>query len=131
MDEKIGVDLMRKVFYLVVFILVLIESGISEINFKEHIVGENLNFTMSVISCDLDKDGDKDILGAAYIADGVKWWENDGSQNFTEHVIGENYGSTRTIFAADVNRDGFMDVLSAGADSGKVTWWENDGNQNF
>jgi len=34
----------------------------------------------SVYSADLDGDGDLDVLGAAYYADDVTWWENRGGQ---------------------------------------------------
>ena len=33
----------------------------------------------SVHAADVDGDGDIDVLGAAYLADGITWWENDSA----------------------------------------------------
>ncbi len=102
-----------------------------EIDFTKHIVGENLDCTMTVRTADLDEDGDMDIVGGAYILSGIKWWENDGNQNFIEHVVSESYDTVRTVVVIDLDRDDDLDILSAALDPSRLTWWENNGRCQF
>ena len=102
-----------------------------EISFTEHIIGENFDATMTVRAVDLDQDGDVDVIGGAYVDEGVKWWENDGNQNFIEHAMSEDYDTVRTVEFADVDGDGDVDVVSAAFHPDRITWWENDGNCQF
>jgi PKD repeat protein len=111
--------------------MILSSARAIEISYTGHPIVENFEITMSVLGVDVDQDGDIDILGAAYVDDGIRWWENDGSQNFTEHIIGENYGYVRTIEYADMDGDGDIDILNAAIHTNRITWWENDGNQHF
>lgn len=102
-----------------------------EIAFTEHIIGENFDVTMTVRAVDLDQDGDVDVIGGAYVDEGVKWWENDGNQNFIEHALSEDYDTVRTVEFADIDGDGDVDVVSAAFHPDRVTWWENDGDCQF
>lgn len=55
----------------------------SIIPFTEHTIDGSFYRAKSVFATDVDGDGDVDILGAAFSADDITWWENDGSENFT------------------------------------------------
>ena len=92
-----------------------------------HTVSEDFSGAGSVYASDIDGDGDMDILGAAWGADAITWWENttgDGSA-WVEHTVDGDFSSAESVYAADVDGDGDMDVLGAAEFDDEITWWEN------
>jgi hypothetical protein len=93
----------------------------------------------SVFAADVDRDGDMDVVAAAFSSDKVAWHENNGSQSFTERIVnvpdtdtnsGNGNGDVdapSAIYVADINRDGHLDVVTASSVDGKVVWYQNDG----
>jgi hypothetical protein len=73
---------------------------------------------------DVDKDGDLDLIAAAYFDDKISWFENDGNQNFTEHVIREYFDGSHFCIFSDINNDGSYDVLGLAWEGDEITWWE-------
>ncbi|MFC1462658.1 FG-GAP-like repeat-containing protein [Verrucomicrobiota bacterium] len=96
-------------------------------NWAEHTVDGAFNSARSVYAADVDGDGDMDVLGAAYYAADITWWENtDGTgTNWTEHTVDGTFDGARSAYAADVDGDGDMDVLGAAYNADDITWWEN------
>ena len=98
--------------------------------------------------CDLDKDGDKDILytnGDAfdYIPPqgrpwhGVQWLENTGGIKFEYHRLCTFNGATN-VRAADFDNDGDLDLVAVSAfnnwdvsESTSIILLQNDGKMNF
>ena len=98
--------------------------------------------------CDLDKDGDDDILytnGDAfdYIPPqgrpwhGVQWLENKGNLNFEFHRIC-NFMGAYNVRPVDIDNDGDLDLFCVSGfnlwdkpDSQSFIWLENDGKMNF
>ncbi len=81
----------------------------------------------SVAAADLDGDGDMDILGAAFGANDIAWWENmagDGS-TWSQHTVDSSFFAAWDVVAADVDGDGDMDVLGVGFEQSNIAWWEN------
>ena len=95
-------------------------------NWIEHIVDGDFLGVNSVYSEDIDNDGDMDVLGAACIANGITWWENeDGSGiNWIEHTIDADFYAS-SAYAEDVNGDGYTDVLGTTLGADVIVWWEN------
>jgi hypothetical protein len=93
----------------------------------KHVVDGDFSGAASVNSSDVDGDGDMDVLGAAYLADAVTWWENnDGTgSSWTVHTVGNTFDCPYCVSSADVDGDGDIDVLSAAYSANKVMWWEN------
>ncbi len=93
----------------------------------EHTVNGTFDGAWSVYAADVDGDGDMDVLGAAYYADDIIWWENtDGSGTvWVEHTVDGDFDGVRTVYAADVDGDGDTDVLGAATSANDITWWEN------
>ena len=99
---------------------------LAAVPFSEHAVDADFNGATSVYSEDVDGDGDLDILGAAFDADAITWWENtagDGSV-WSEHTVDGDFDGAHCVYSADVDGDGDMDVLGAAHWAG-ITWWEN------
>ncbi len=94
--------------------------------FTEHTIDGTFNGASSAYAIDVDGDGDIDVLGTAYVADDITWWENDGAQNFTERTIEGDFNSANSVYAIDVDGDGDIDVLGSAGVADDITWWEND-----
>jgi len=113
------------------FILLFITSTLFSQDFIEHFVDTSFNDALHAISIDLDGDGDKDIVGAAYTADEIAWYENDGTQNYTKHVIDNAIDGAIYVTAYDADGDGDIDLV-ANAYTGNIIYaYRNDGSQNF
>ena len=80
----------------------------------------------SVHATDIDGDGDIDVLGAAFAADEVSWWENtDGAGTaWTKHLIDGSFNGARSVYSADVNGDNQLDVLGAARSDSDIVWWD-------
>ena len=101
-----------------------------------------------IAMCDLDQDGDEDILytnGDAfdYIPPqgrpwhGIQWLENLGGLEFEFHRICSFTGATN-VRAADIDNDNDLDLFAVSAfniwespESNSIIWLENDGNMQF
>ncbi|MHC4395858.1 MAG: FG-GAP repeat domain-containing protein [Planctomycetota bacterium] len=96
-------------------------------SWTEHAVDSDFDGASCVYAADVDGDGDLDVLGAAYNADDMVWWDNtvgDGT-NWAEYTVDFEFDGASCIYAADVDSDGDLDVLGAAGDSNEISWWEN------
>lgn len=84
----------------------------------------------SVVTADLDGDGDADVLCGDQQR--IGWFSNDGAGGFGAWLpieAGPNYAA-RCVRAADLDGDADMDVLAASW-TDEVTWYANDGTGAF
>ena len=130
-------------------IYVFINDG--EGNFQTRLLfgSSNEDFGSSgIYMCDLDQDGDQDILytnGDAfdYIPPqgrpwhGVQWLENKGNLKFEFHRIC-NFTGAYNARPVDIDSDGDLDLFAVSAfnlwdkpESMSLIWLENDGKQQF
>jgi hypothetical protein len=98
-------------------------------SWTEHTVEGIFDGARSVYSADVNGDGYMDVIGAAWYADDITWWENVGGSgtSWTEHTVDGTFNGARSVYSADVNGDGYLDVLGAASNHSDITWWENIG----
>lgn len=88
----------------------------------------------SVYACDIDGDGDNDVLSASWLDNKIAWYENvDGAGSFgPQQIITSSAIEAHRVYACDIDGDGDNDVLSASYGDNKIAWYKNlDGNGNF
>ena len=104
-------------------------NGGNPIQWEKHIIDENFDGAISIYTCDVDEDGDIDVLGAAEFSGNVALWlNNDGSAlNWTKQSITNNFAGAWGIYAEDIDNDDDPDIISGASVANDVTWWENDG----
>lgn len=104
-------------------------------SFVKRIVATDFHGAHTVELCDLDQDGDTDVLCCEFDASAamsdVAWWENDGAQNWTKHVVSSRFQQATFVLGSDMDRDGDLDLVACGELNGEVVWWENDGSMNW
>lgn len=89
-------------------------------------------------SCDLDGDGDKDLVFNSKFNNEILWLENIGS-GYTEHSAGDGMTTVTAFYPADMDGDGDIDIMSLALgeysnntiQSHGIYCLVNDGSQNF
>ncbi|WP_420572093.1 T9SS type A sorting domain-containing protein [Kordia sp.] len=118
-------------------IVLTVTLGFSQVQFQERIIVDDTftaNNVNSVLSVDIDGDGDMDVLSASFSDSKIAWYENtDGQGSFgTQKVITTNANGASSVYAADLDGDGDLDVLSTSSFDQTVAWYENlDGQGTF
>ena len=97
-------------------------------HFQQKIVissGEESDGAYSLVSADIDQDGDEDLIVASNGNDHVSIWRNDGLGNFSKTLVFDNADFVLSVTVADFDRDGDMDIASASFFDGYINWYEN------
>ncbi|MEN8152594.1 MAG: VCBS repeat-containing protein [Acidobacteriota bacterium] len=110
-------------------------------NYQELVLGNKIMGPAQVAVCDIDKDGDNDLLiaGMGMIfpnndkIGAVVVLENDGKQNFRNRTLVKNIARVTDVRPGDFDNDGDIDLAVGqfGYDDGEIRWLENLGNWNF
>ncbi len=95
----------------------------------EHPVISDLDGASAIWGCDIDQDGDTDLLATGWDQDEMAWWSNDGGVPvaWTKQVIDDSFIGSIFVRTADIDGDGDPDVLGAGWAGNVIAWWSNDG----
>jgi hypothetical protein len=109
--------------------------------YTEQWVGPVLPAPARVSACDVDGDGDLDLLvalmGQVFPSNdkigSVVILENNGRQAFVAHTVLERVARVTDVRGADFDRDGDMDLVVGqfGYDDGETRWLENRGAWQF
>lgn len=93
----------------------------------QQVISTQLNYVQSTFTCDMDGDGDLDVLSTSRDDQKIAWYENtDGQGTFGPQQIIALNQSVYAIYACDIDNDGDNDVISHGMQN--ITWYENNGN---
>ncbi len=86
----------------------------------------------TLVSADLDNDGEQDVIWTAAGLDEVGFALNkNGVLGPRLDVVARNVGSSEILLAADLDNDGDIDVVAASESSGTLFWHENSGDATF
>jgi hypothetical protein len=94
---------------------------------NKHVIDSNFAGARSVVAVDIDNDGDLDILGAAFTADDITLWRNNGDLTWDRQTIAGSFDGAHMVRFGDIDGDGDMDVVGAAYNAGEVAWWANEG----
>ena len=98
----------------------------------QQVITTAADWAVSVYACDLDGDGDADVLSASGLDDKIAWYENLGGGSFgAQQVITTAAAGGGSVRACDLDGDGDADVLSASHWDDKIAWYENLGGGSF
>jgi hypothetical protein len=86
---------------------------------------------MSVVSADLDGDGDVDLVTANSRSDTVTVLRNNGDGTFAAGVAYAVGSSPASVTSADLDDDGDVDLMTANFNSNNVTVLHNNGDSTF
>ncbi|HBS88197.1 MAG: hypothetical protein A2W91_05015 [Bacteroidetes bacterium GWF2_38_335] len=108
-------------------------DGAGSFGVKQLISSQTID-AYSVFSCDIDNDGDNDVLSASMTDNKIAWYENlDGSGSFGQQIcIAISPKQVKSIYSCDIDGDGHYDIISASIGDNKIAWYRNlDGKGNF
>jgi len=108
-------------------------------NFTYQILADSTEGAQTILSADIDNDGDLDLFSCNgdwigfydYGDQNISWFENNGSQNFTRRQISDSTDGAGSIFLTDMDADDDLDILCASNFHEKIFWYKNNGNFDF
>ncbi|MFZ5433905.1 MAG: FG-GAP-like repeat-containing protein [Calditrichota bacterium] len=108
--------------------LITVTALSAQVTFTEFPVHDNTHGPACVYPCDLDRDGDEDVLVAVIEDRDIAWFRNEAGDPplWTKFIIDGNMISAHSVHANDLDGDGDLDVLGTSYGS-SINWYENDG----
>ncbi|MFC1600778.1 FG-GAP-like repeat-containing protein [Candidatus Sumerlaeota bacterium] len=96
-------------------------------SWTKNLVDGSFGEAFNAYPCDLDGDGDLDILGTSRDLHDVAWWENTNGLGtvWSKRIIDGDFGGAADARAGDIDGDGDLDVLAAAHVDYDIAWWEN------
>ncbi|RNC87062.1 MAG: T9SS C-terminal target domain-containing protein [Winogradskyella sp.] len=106
-------------------------DGLGDFSMLEKSVSNYFSNPKSIDLCDLDNDGDLDIL--ANTRNVINWYPNDDGEYRTRYLLDfPSAGIGDKVYPVDIDGDLDIDVLGYETSSRDIFWYENlDGNGNF
>jgi hypothetical protein len=96
---------------------------------EEHSIDDNFQGAHRVEVCDMDNDGNIDVVGAAYFGNEIAWWHNNGEDpvGWTKQIITTGFNRACIGLPVDLDGDNDIDIVGTAQDANEVAWFRNDG----
>jgi len=106
-------------------------SGGEPIIWEKNIIVNDLDGSHRVELCDMDFDGDMDIVAAAYLEQEISWWRNDGGcpVSWTKQVVTSLFNGACIGLPVDIDDDGDIDIIGTAQRDYDVAIFRNDGGE--
>jgi len=106
-------------------------NGGDPINWEEHVIIDDFTGAHRAEVCDLDFDGDIDVIGTAIFCDEIAWFRNDGGTpiTWTKQVIAAGFNKACIGLPVDIDEDGDIDVVGTAIYGNDVALFRNDGGE--
>ncbi len=90
----------------------------------EHEIDPAFHGPYTILTDDIDDDGDPDVFSGSLTSNDICWWENNGNgSSWNKHKIGSLYAPL-TICMADINGDGLTEIIAGSLYSFDICWWK-------
>nr|WP_321224422.1 T9SS type A sorting domain-containing protein [uncultured Psychroserpens sp.] len=120
---------MKNIYSIILFIfcfqLVYAQNGFEKTAIIDETFG--VDNPLTVVSADIDGDGDLDVITASRNDDKLSWFENlDGLGTYSKlKIIGTSADTPTALLAHDIDNDGDLDIVSASIGDSAISWFEN------
>jgi hypothetical protein len=106
-------------------------AGGEPIVWEENIIIDDFDGSHRAEVCDMDFDGDMDIVGAGYFQKEISWWENDGGNpvSWTKHIVTTEFNGACIGIPVDIDDDGDIDIIGTAQRDYDVAVFRNDGGE--
>jgi hypothetical protein len=127
-DDDSDIDLVCAAFASNDVILFRNQGG-NPVQWIQEVIDNNFYGAHWVDACDLDLDGDQDILGAGYNAGDIVIWYNEGGVpvQWFRYTLESSLPGALSVIADDLDNDSLPDVIAAGDNAGDIITWYNQG----
>lgn len=92
-------------------------------------IENNLNGAHRAEVCDIDFDGNIDVIGSAYFEQEISWWRNEGGTpiSWTKQIITTDFNGACIGLPVDIDEDGDIDIIGTAQQDYDVALFRNDG----
>lgn len=106
-------------------------NGGDPIIWQEYVIVDDFTGAHRAEVCDLDFDGDMDVIGTAIFGDEIAWFRNDGGTPVTwkKQVIAAGFNKACIGLPVDIDEDGDIDVVGTAIYGNDVALFRNDGGE--
>jgi hypothetical protein len=120
---------MNKILILIALVITSSATNAQWTGFEQNIIIQT-NGIAGIYACDIDNDGDIDIVVGETQHNRISLFRNAGSNQFqwTNQIIGYPFNGASSVYCADFDGDGFKDIVGVARRGAEVAWWRNPGN---
>jgi hypothetical protein len=106
-------------------------TGGDPIVWEENIIVDNFDGSHRAEVCDIDFDGDMDIVGAAYFEAEISLWKNDGGNpiSWTKQNVTSDFDGACIGLPVDIDNDGDIDIVGTAQRDFDVAVFRNEGGE--
>ena len=118
-----------KYFTLLILTISIISSNTVFGQFGSKYVSQNFLQLEDMSSCDIDGDGDADVVAASWLDNKIAWFENlNGDGNYGRfNIVSTSVSGAFIVLTTDIDNDGDFDIIAASHDSSIYIFKNIDG----